>query len=89
MKCTIPGRGIRGEFVCIHMPPSMKTSYQCLPAKHMHAVQPWSRSSPLLYPALGKAIQCLAKIGDELYIEAETDGVSNHGRVVHIDRQLH
>ena len=29
--------------------------------------------------ALGKAIQCLAKIGDELYIEAESDGVSNLG----------
>lgn len=86
MKCTIPGRGIRGEFVCIHMPPSMKTSCVFLPNTCM---QPWSRSSPLLYPALGKAIQCLAKIGDELYIEAETDGVSNHGRVVHIDRQLH
>jgi len=33
----------------------------------------------LFYPALGKAIQCLAKIGDELYIEAKTDGVSSHG----------
>ena len=26
--------------------------------------------------AFGKAILCLAKIGDELYIEAEPDGVS-------------
>ena len=28
------------------------------------------------FTAFGKAILCLAKIGDELYIEAEPDGVS-------------
>jgi hypothetical protein len=29
----------------------------------------------LLSLAFGKAIFCLAKLGDELYIEAQTDGV--------------
>ena len=53
------------------------TTTQCLPANTCILCDP-SPDPLLFYPALGKAIQCLAKIGDELYIEAETDGVSSH-----------
>ena len=30
----------------------------------------------LCSPAVGKSVQCLAKLGDDLYLEASKDGVS-------------
>ena len=63
MRCTIPGRGIRGE--CLDRPLNCCLCSNCI--------------NPLctyFLPAFGKAILCLAKIGDELHIEAEPDGVS-------------
>jgi len=37
--------------------------------------------STFLVAAFGRAIQCLAKIGDELYLEATSDGVRGHCRL--------
>lgn len=68
MKCIIPGRGIRGEILCMLLN-CCSCSLPCVNIMTLSALI-------FFITAFGKAILCLAKIGDELYIEAEPDGVS-------------
>ena len=60
MKCTIPGKGIKGE----SNPgfDNQNSSTQCF-------------NLSLTFLAFGRAILCLSKIGEELYFEATSNGV--------------
>lgn len=60
MKCTIPGPNARGKTI---IEPITKYLPNCLPPTHKP-------------PVLAKAVQSFARVGAELFIEAQPDGLS-------------
>ena len=60
MKCTIPGKGIKGE-----SNPGFHNQNSCTQCFNLS----------LIFLAFGRAILCLSKIGEELYFEATSNGV--------------